>query len=131
MEPFKTFINLTPYLSEKDKFEKRFWSYVDKSGGVNECWPWIGGKNTLGYGKFKIASYKMVMANRLAFALATNFDPGEKLVCHSCDNPPCCNPTHLWLGTARENNLDCFSKNRHTRAFGRNVPRNLIVETRQ
>lgn len=54
-----------------------------------------------------------MVAHRAAFQAATGIDPGEKLVCHSCDNPPCCNPAHLFLGTETDNVRDMLAKSRH------------------
>jgi len=55
---------------------------------------------------------KPQMAHRIAYRLATGRDPGELSVCHECDNPPCCEPSHLWLGTHKENMLDMAAKGR-------------------
>lgn len=88
-----------------------FWSRVDvRSAG--ECWPWLGGRTAKGYGR-----HCGERAHRIAFALATGQEPGRSFVCHTCDNPPCCNPGHLWLGDAMLNNLDRDAKGR-TRAIG-------------
>lgn len=90
----------------------RFWSKVDKSGGPDACWPWTASCRGNGYGRFKIEPRVSVATNRLAWALHNQKDPGPMLVCHSCDNPPCCNPGHLWLGTVRDNNADKIEKGR-------------------
>lgn len=89
---------------------QRFWYYVrinDESG----CWEWTGGKNNRGYGLFKVDS-KMVATHRFAYEMMVSDIPDGIFVCHKCDNPPCCNPAHLFLGTRSDNVQDCLSKGR-------------------
>lgn len=90
---------------------ERFYSKIAKTDNPDECWEWTGGKNRSGYGNFS-CSGKTYRANRLAYELATNTDPGELFVLHSCDNRACCNPNHLWLGTNSDNMLDMYRKGR-------------------
>ncbi len=89
-----------------------FWSKVERRG-PDECWPWKAARTPLGYGRLR---YHMEgwKAHRLAWTL-TNGDAGDMQVCHSCDNPPCCNPAHLFLGTAKDNMQDMARKGRHPR----------------
>ena len=80
-----------------------FWSRVDAGGHL--CWQWLGSCTAAGYGQLNrkgIYHY----AHRLAYQLATGTRPGKKHVLHSCDNPRCCNPMHLRLGTHAENMRD-------------------------
>ena len=88
-----------------------FWARVDQSGGSEACWPWTGAKTTKGYGSLS-RDGRTHLAHRIAFALARG--PYDATVCvlHACDNPPCCNPGHLWLGTRADNNADRDSKGR-------------------
>lgn len=88
----------------------RFLSKVSV-GGRNECWPWTAGTYHFGHGQFKVSgtSYK---SSRIAYFLATDIDPGDLNVLHSCDNPPCCNPRHLFPGTLDDNNKDRAAKGR-------------------
>jgi hypothetical protein len=93
----------------------RFWKQVDRTQGENACWPWTGHRNWLGYGQYsRRINGKRLRANaqRVAYRLHYNVDPGGLLVCHTCDNPPCCNPKHLFLGNHRDNALDMVSKGR-------------------
>ncbi len=92
--------------------ERRFWAKVDRSGGPNACWPWMGARARRdGYGRFDHDA-----AHRAAYRFATGPIPDGLFVCHRCDNPPCVNPLHLWLGAAADNNADRDAKGRHRQA---------------
>lgn len=91
----------------------RFWSKVDMRG-PDECWEWQARRNSKGYGQFKLASYTMSTASRLALIGTRMEEPFGMLVLHICDNPPCCNPAHLYFGTVRQNTDDKVSRGRAT-----------------
>lgn len=83
---------------------------VDMSGGLNACWPWTKARNEHGYGIMRVAG-KNVRAHRVARFMGN--DPGPHVkVRHSCDNPPCCNPLHLLVGTQADNVADMHERNR-------------------
>lgn len=92
--------------------EARFWSHIDKSAGPDACWPWNASKDPSGYGKLKVAYGITLRAHRMAYFLSTGTDPRDLFVCHSCDNPVCCNPAHHFLGTASDNMQDAWAKGR-------------------
>lgn len=87
---------------------------VDSSGGPDACWPWMGHRDSEGYGR-----YGGQRAHRIA-ARNAGMDISGKFVCHRCDNPPCCNPAHLFVGTALDNARDMVSKGRQS--LGDSVP---------
>lgn len=82
-----------------------------RKGQPNECWEWKGIRNHANYGTVTHRSLHFG-AHRVAFIIATGIDPTGKMVCHKCDNPPCCNPSHLFLGTCRDNVQDMIQKGR-------------------
>lgn len=82
------------------------WDRVDQSAGPNGCWPCGGVPNNKGY-----ASYKGEGAHRYVFRIVYG-DPGKLHVLHHCDNPPCCNPVCLFLGTMSDNMNDKVMKGR-------------------
>lgn len=91
----------------------RFWSFVDVKGD-DDCWNWIIGKDHDGYGKFTFRC-KRVQAHRMAAFIFYGPYPKELKVCHTCDNPACCNPLHLFIGTHQDNMDDKVRKGRQYR----------------
>jgi hypothetical protein len=94
--------------------EERFWGKVDKSAGPDGCWPWAEGRCGSGYGKFRYAT-KGYASHRLAYEIQHGPIPEGLCVLHRCDNPPCCNPAHLFAGTHADNMKDRNSKGRQAR----------------
>jgi hypothetical protein len=93
-----------------DKQLKNFWLKVDKRD-PDKCWNWLAYKNTRGYGTVFLRP-TVYLAHRIMYYLATGKKPGPLCVCHTCDNPGCCNPAHFFLGTLSDNSVDMRAKGR-------------------
>lgn len=91
--------------------EIAFWSKVAVTNDNHECWEWNGAKKTKGYGNVRI-NKKYLTSRRVAFILANGPIISNYIVCHTCDNPSCCNPNHLMLGTIKGNTSDMLMKGR-------------------
>ena len=104
-------INISP--EDRDAVSERFRSKVAKKGDA-ECWEWKACSKAQGYGRIHLNG-KMQSAHRVAYALVNGDVPAHRHVLHTCDNPTCCNPGHLTLGSASENIRDMVKKNRHAR----------------
>ena len=89
-----------------------FWSKVDMTGGEDSCWNWTGTKHHSGRGVTEWQG-KQWIASRLSYVLTHGDIQDGLFVCHSCDVPLCCNPIHLFLGTAQDNMDDQRLKGRN------------------
>jgi hypothetical protein len=110
-------------LTENDihRFEKK----VDMQPG--KCWEWRGSLIKDGYGRFW-AGRRLLLAHRVAYFIANKQITPGKLILHECDNPSCCNPTHLFEGTQRDNVYDCIRKHRRARLMGESHGRSKFTE---
>lgn len=109
-----------------------FWAKVERHG-KDECWPWIGkAKADAGYGRIDIWGEKGVYAPRVAYLIAhpksislraPKDRRSAQFIRHRCDNPSCCNPRHLLLGTHDENMRDKVKRNRMQDRRGELGPR--------
>lgn len=111
--------------SKQPPFKERFWNRVDIRSD-SECWPWKKSRMKSGYGKVK-RSGKHLLSHRIAFELSNGRPPKKGLcVLHHCDNPPCCNPKHLYEGTYQDNMQDALKRNRLPRFHKRLKPQWLV-----
>jgi hypothetical protein len=105
---------------------KLFWRLV-KKGAPNECWPWLGALDSRGrYGVFldseqqrEIVASRFVLQLILGRRLVPNVER-HIFACHTCDNPPCCNPKHIFAGDNLANQRDSVAKNRHVSQHHKN-----------
>jgi len=88
-----------------------FHARVHRETDPDACWPWMGSLNKGGYGMLWVGGFGL-LAHRVAHATATGETECE-VVMHTCDNPTCCNPSHLRGGTYKENMADMHEKGRH------------------
>lgn len=99
--------------------EEKLCDGVDRRG-PDDCWPWTKSTNDSGYGQIETCSpRRSFKAHRVAYERANGPIPEGQCVLHECDNPSCCNPAHLFLGTQIENIQDMKNKGRQSRGEGR------------
>jgi hypothetical protein len=93
----------------------RFWRYSNE-GEPDQCWEWTGkARHPFGYGVFGLGTRQAgtMQAHRFSYQLYVGPIPDGMCVLHKCDNPPCVNPDHLFLGTRADNNHDMIAKGRY------------------
>lgn len=95
----------------------RFWSHVQRCAHGPLCpyccWEWQRVRDKDGYGKFSYTGKKNTRAHRFVYELWNKQTLSKDvLACHYCDNPPCCNPLHIWIGTHTDNHHDRDRKGR-------------------
>lgn len=103
-----------PRSNKNEPLKARFFARAKKSRG---CWQWAGTTDWKGYGVIEIkkpgaARRHVLRAHRISFEIFNGVIPPGKFICHKCDNPPCVNPKHLFIGDRSDNMQDCFTKGR-------------------
>jgi hypothetical protein len=94
-------------LNESEVFKKLHRQIIKQENG---CWEWTGTRLPVGYGLFRVLGEQL--AHRVSFILKHRMPIGDFFICHKCDNPPCVNPDHLFIGTNKSNMQDAKKKNR-------------------
>lgn len=109
---------------------ERFFRKVNKT---SSCWEWTAAKSPKGYGYFNagVGVDDVWMAHRYSYLVHYKNDPGEYYVCHTCDNPGCVNPSHLFLGTQKDNMQDCLRKGRRPGKLSAQQKLDVIKDTRK
>jgi len=102
--------------------EESFWEKVE-IGSASDCWEWLASTHKDGYGRFRNG-----LAHRVSWKLSKGEIPQGMYVCHRCDNPLCCNPSHLFLGTQADNMSDMVNKGRCHDHHGENNPKSKLTE---
>lgn len=102
-----------------------FWRRVEKKG-PKDCWEWQGSRDRVGYGTVRFRGRNQ-RTHRVAYTLAVGPIPKDKILLHSCDNPPCCNPAHLSVGTHLDNSRDKYAKGRGNNVKGERSGRALLT----
>jgi hypothetical protein len=98
--------------AKKELTKENIHEYVNVNQETG-CWEWNRGKTSRGYGAFSCGKQTPLRSShRLAWEIFNGPIPAGLFVCHKCDNPPCCNPDHLFLGTNSDNILDSMAKGR-------------------
>lgn len=110
----------------KGTLEERFWAKVDRRG-PNDCWIFTGkGRYSGDYGLLKFNSARLA-AHRVSWEIANNMKiPDGQIILHICDNPPCVNPSHLKVGTRKQNAIDMVEKGRNSITVGEANPNSTI-----
>lgn len=98
----------------RENLESRYWPKVNVAAN-DQCWNWSSkSKHPFGYGRMTAGRKVNLKAHQIAWCLENGEIPEGKFVCHSCDNPSCCNHNHLFLGSQFQNVQDCISKGRNS-----------------
>lgn len=98
-------------MADTSTFEQRFFRAVDNSDSYG-CWPWMLKRDKNGYGRLRLGN-RFVRSNRASWIIHNGDIPAGMQILHQCDNPACCNPAHLFLGTAHDNMIDKTRKGRN------------------
>lgn len=88
------------------------WVKFVKQAAPDECWEWLGWRSPEGYGRFRLHGRQIPASRASAILAGMDVRPGLD-VCHTCDNPPCVNPAHLYIGTRSRNLQDMADRGRH------------------
>lgn len=124
---------MPPYRPLVERFQEK----VLKNPNPEGCWLWTGAVNEKGYGKIGDGPQRTRRAHRVSWELHIGVIPFGRMVCHTCDTPSCVNPSHLFLGTGKDNSQDMVCKgrgilpdNRGERATWHKLPESAVFDIR-
>lgn len=125
-QPYKFIRGHATKIRTQDNPITRFWMKVNKEGAIHpynpklgKCWEWLASKNKKGYGHFGFNG-ACWQAHRISWIFSYGEIPNDLLVLHSCDNPMCVRPDHLFLGTHQDNSDDKIKKGRQGKPIQKN-----------
>lgn len=116
----RVYSNGTVFMETKERAIKNFWNKVNKT---DSCWLWTGAKTTDGYGCFGNGRLGSKRAHRFSWEIDRETIPPNMELCHTCDNPSCVNPEHLFIGTHTDNMRDAARKKKFPLRYGTDHPR--------
>lgn len=117
MEKLPKALSLAGLGLEVSTVAPRFWSHVEIKADDGACWPWTASRGRKGYGRFRAGSRTdgtscKLSAHRVAYEITSGPPPAGAMILHCCDNPCCCNPQHLRIGSHQENMAEMRLKGR-------------------
>lgn len=108
------------------KLPPRFWDKVAVLS--NGCWNWTANKNSTGYGRFMLGAKNPIRSHRASYQHFKGKIAEGMCICHTCDNPSCVNPAHLFEASHQGNMADMTAKGRHHDVKGENHHLNKLTE---
>lgn len=114
-------------IAQTKKAKDDFWKKLKKGQTNNECWIWEGAKSATGHGELRFNKKKW-KTHRFAWFLTYGFLDDELCILHHCDIPNCCNPSHLYQGTKKDNAEDRENRNRGHNRSGENNPKSKLTK---
>jgi hypothetical protein len=123
-------VNGHPSKGRNKPWQDRFWKFVTPTT-ADECWEWQGMRHQQGYGRISTQGRGVLPAHRASYILAHGEIPAGLHILHRCDNPPCVNPAHLFLGTHDDNMRDMAAKGRAVSRPRIKVPQETVNRVRE
>ncbi len=107
--------------------EEYFFKQISTEDHIDNCWIWVGHRNKQGYGRLRVKRKDWV-SHRYSWTIYNGDILSGLCILHRCDNPPCCNPDHLFIGTHQDNSKDMVIKKRNRDDKGSKHPMHKLNE---